>query len=75
MHSVGARRVGGVVVDGFGCGWRRVVVVALDAAQTVIVVHHQSIEQGVVHAIEFDGLVTQKYADKLAILHHRTKVA
>lgn len=74
-HSVGAGWVGGVVVDGFGLGCGGVVVVAGDAAQTILVIYGEPIEQRVIHAVKLYCAVANLYGCKYSVLHHRTPIA
>ena len=51
IHRVGSWRIGGIDVYGLGCSLLGVVVVALDAAETILIINCQPLEQGMIHAI------------------------
>ena len=73
-HSVGLRWVGGIDID--GCWLRRstIVVVRDSATELILLIDHQTIEQGVVYAIELYLLIAEQQSYKDTILHHRTEV-
>ena len=55
-------------------GFRSVVIVAVDAAEPVPIVHAESVQQRMVHAVKLDPLIPQQQSDVFADLHHRSEI-
>lgn len=75
VHGVGPRRVGGIDEYRLGRSGRGVVVVASDAAQTVVPVDGETLQQGVIHAVEIDVPIAQKQPYELSVLYHGAEIA